>query len=344
MDVSFVIQEPDADLIRLETLDPDAEWRDFVTTTRAWVLQTYLRLQAAGVPVRLRNTLPRHGIAIFSAGDYNSLRQGLPIGSGALMVAVRGSHRRTPYFADVEIVQNPAQADNTHRHFMTHWPQPGLLPRDRSRGSRIERLCFKGFPVNLRAEFREPPWTDFLDRHGLHWVHDAVPYQDLQTRANALDWNDYRTIDLVVAVRPHDAKLHPERPATKLYNAWLAGVPALLGPEIAYRALRRHPDDYLEVYDRESTQAAVIDLMHNPGRYRAMIEQAQLRAGEFDVAMTTWRWRQLLTEVLPELAARWRPGSLRNQPLWLQEIAGRLCWAWRGIRSSPHPQQWTAGW
>jgi hypothetical protein len=47
-------------------------------------------------------------------------------------------------------------------------------------------------------------------------------------------WHDYSTDDLVLAVRDLTEKDALVKPASKLVNAWIAGVPALLGPEPAF--------------------------------------------------------------------------------------------------------------
>ena len=60
---------------------------------------------------------------------------------------------------------------------------------------------------------------------------------------------DYRTLDAVIAVRPFEPHLYFAKPASKLINAWRAGVPALVGPEFASREIRRTDDDFLEVAD-----------------------------------------------------------------------------------------------
>ena len=44
------------------------------------------------------------------------------------------------------------------------------------------------------------------------------------------------------------------KPPSKLFNSWLAGVPAVLGHESAYRAERRSDLDYIEVSLRMSTR------------------------------------------------------------------------------------------
>jgi hypothetical protein len=326
--VSFVLLDDPRSLRFLSGLDPDRDWREFVSTTSAWVLQTCLRLQQAGHDVELRDSLPDDGIAIVSTGDYRSLLRHRWSSTNATLVATRGSYKRTPAFADIEIVQNPSQADGKRRLLVPHWPQPGLMPRDPGRGATIRRAAFKGFPDNLHPDFRGTEWIEFLRRHDIEWVHDAVPYAEVRTQSGALNWPDYRTVDLIIAVRAASSSLHPDRPATKLYNGWLAGVPCILGPESAYRALRRDELDYIEVASVEEARAAVSRLLHEPALYLAMVERARARAAGFTVERVTSAWCQLLFERLPALLATdpWLR-SMRGLPLQLRQVAGRVRWA-----------------
>ena len=128
-----------------------------------------------------------------------------------------------------------------------HFPQPALIARDPARGDRIENIAYKGLSGNLHPEFHGKAWREFLAARGLRWVTDAVEESQSRDDKSKLAWNDYREVDLVLAVRLPSrnvlgrSDLHPRKPATKLYNAWRAGVPALLGPELAYRELRESP-------------------------------------------------------------------------------------------------------
>lgn len=325
--VSFVLMQDDRPLAKLVDLDPDRDWRDFVTTTSAWILQTYLRLKVAGSNVELRESLPASGIAVISAGDYREALRHRMQSTDALIAAPLGSYRRRPRFADVIIVQNPSEADGKRRLFVPHWPQPGLMSRDPSRGARIERAAFKGFPKNLDAAFQTPEWRQFLREQGIEWVHDAVPYAELQTDTRGLQFPDYRDIDLIVAVRPENPQMYPDRPATKLVNAWLAGVPAILGPELAYRALRQDPLDYLEVRNLSDAQAAVRQLVRDRGLYLAMIEHGKRRGTEFTVDRVRQQWQDLLFDRVPRLACNPAVRFWLGKPLWLRQLAGR--WRWR---------------
>lgn len=65
------------------------------------------------------------------------------------------------------------------------------------------------------------------------------------------EWHDYQHVDAVLAIRDCPPVVLATKPASKLINAWKAGVPALLGPEPAYRELRTSPLDFLEAASAE---------------------------------------------------------------------------------------------
>jgi hypothetical protein len=80
----------------LAGLDPDRDWREFATNTRAWILQTYLRLKTAGCAVALRERIPGSGMAVVSASDYRKVLQRRWDTTDAMIVVTRGSERRAP--------------------------------------------------------------------------------------------------------------------------------------------------------------------------------------------------------------------------------------------------------
>jgi hypothetical protein len=133
----------------------------------------------------------------------------------------------------------------------------------------------------------------------------------------------------VVALRPPDRRLHTGKPATKLINAWRAGAPAVLGPEVAYRELRRSELDYLEAASLAEARAAVERLAGDPQLYRAMVDNGHTRARELSFAATTGRWAELLFETLPPLAA---PLATRRRPPLPLRIAGRRLLRWATLR------------
>jgi hypothetical protein len=310
--ITFVLIDAEP-LAGLAALQPERDWREFVQGERAWILQTYLRLRAAGHCVALADRLPAQGIAVFSSKQRNALVRTAPRAGRALLLGVR-EDVGAALIADFEVVQNAAQADGRRRFLVPLWAQPALIARDPGRGTRIENLGFKGYLGNLDAAFRGAQWQQACERIGLRWRADALPYTRGLDRS-ALNWNDFSEVDLVLAVRPSAQAPHIRKPASKLYNAWRAGVPALLGPESAYRELRRSPLDYLEIETPEQALAAIAALRAEPQRYLAMIEQGRRRAADFTSERIVQQWVQLLFVTLPAAStaahvSRWRGRSL----------------------------------
>ena len=304
----YIPDEPD--LGAYERMDPETDWVH-MKQQRRWTVQTFLRLRDSGHPVRLSGQVPDRGLVVFHAGQKRQLQRDLPRGSRAVLVGIRGD-RREALIADFEVLQNGRLADGRRKFFIPYWPQPGLIPRDPARGTTIRRVSFKGFDRNLHPDLRRVEWREFLRLRGIGWEADSMDHAASETGELAVRWHDYREVDAVVALRPGELAETAFKPATKLYNAWHAGVPALLGPEHAFRELRRGDLDYLEIRSVADARTAIDRLIADPGLYRAMVDNGRRRAEEFTVEAITARWAELLfSTVAPEVARREREGPSR---------------------------------
>jgi hypothetical protein len=306
------------DLDRLRRIDPDRDWLEFARGHRAWILQTYLRLAAAGHDVDLADEPPRDGMLVFHANQVESLLRYWWRWGDCLMIAVRADHSES-HLADFELVQNRVWVDGSRRFFVPFWPQPGLVPRDPARGARIERVAFKGFIKSLHPAFASQAMADELRRRGIELMIDAVDYRGAETDGSRLRWADYRDVDLVLAVRP-PIGTYTDKPASKLYNAWRAGVPALLGPEPAFRELYTDPLDYVEVSTVDEVLAAIDRLRAEPDLYLRMIDRGRQRAVEFSPEAVLERWVDVLWRRIPALA-RERPWH--SFPPWIRPALRR---------------------
>lgn len=304
---TFFLDCDDAALAVWRGFAPDAEpWR-LLLGEDYWIALSFARLRDAGLPVRLDNRLPADGAVVFYAGHKRAVWRQHHRGNRALLVAVR-SDRRPVGFADAEIVQNAASADGRRSFHLPHWPQPGLLPRDPARGATLRTLLFPGTPQNLHPGFASPRWRAFLAERGIEFRQ--------QDGARPAAWPDYRDVDALLAIRPSGARLVRNKPAWKLFNAWLAGVPAILGPESGYRELREDPLDFLEADGLDGAMAAV-DRLCDPAVYAAMVAQGQRRGAAFTTAATVERWRALLEDGLLQAA----DGRLRRLlPRWRRQV------------------------
>lgn len=310
---------------------PNTNWSGFGLGIYAWTVQTYLYLRELGVPCQLVNQVPETGLVLLhrnalrgKTGDFNpSARR--------LLVCFQGDLPPTAQ-AQVHIVQNPAAADEAQGYyFMPHWPQPGLLPRESTRGDRFATVAFLGHQSNLAAELCQPTWIETLEHLGLTWhaVINTNRWNDHQILTTA--WNDYRQVDVIVAVRSFDRREWQKtagyryKPATKLYNAWLAGVPAILGIESAYQAERRSAWDYVEVGSLADLVSALMRLKADWDWRQRLVAQGQQRALEVAPLVLAQHWRNLLETTLIPLYDGWCSQST-GQRLWRVQHQ-RLAWA-----------------
>lgn len=285
---------------------------------RAWILQTYLRLRAAGHPVEISDQLPERGILLLLPespirAEFNE--QFTRDHRHLIVVTVRADVTEyRPMIGDADIVQNGRFADDNRVFFVPHWPQPGILPRDQTRGPMIENIVFKGGFGSLLADFRSDRWHEYLSDRGLNF-HIA----SAETEGDVPNWHDYRTADLNLAVRPpyQDGGLRCEKPASKLINAWHAGVPSLLGAEYAYRELRTSSLDYIEVTSVDEAITAIDHLRNNPILYTRMVQHGRRRAQEFTPERITERWAEVLFEKVPQIASR-------STTRWSRTVTGPL--------------------
>src|SRR5690606_19256577 len=212
--VTFFMDVPAPALDAWRGLRPDDTPQQLVLGEHYWIALTHARLRDAGLPVALDNRVPDAGTVVFYAGDkHEAWRQQRASGSRALLAAVR-SDRNPVGIADVEIVQNAASADGVRSLHVPHWPQPGLLARDPSRGNRPRTILYPGTAGNLHPGFRDARWQAFLRERGLFFrchfesAADTVP-----------DLHDLHDIDLMLALRPVGEALVSDKHGCKLINA-----------------------------------------------------------------------------------------------------------------------------
>jgi hypothetical protein len=279
------------DIARLEDADVDRMPGRFVGGRNSWIAQTFVRLRRAmedrGWIATAGAGFPPGAICIAHRDDVNdfALRA-----HASFLVVVRAD--RAPVEAcDLAIVQN-ALAVERHERFVPLWPQPGITPRDGSRGTRIERIAYLGRTDSA------PAWFESMD------FRRALRMRRVEFEVRTRDWSDYRNVDVALATRRELPGVLAQKPATKLYNGWLAGVPVLASPEPAYRELRRKAIDFIEVQEAEDVLRAVDLLRANPGLYRAMAANGLDRGAQFGVEATRAHWMDLLErEVLPRYQA-----------------------------------------
>jgi hypothetical protein len=294
---------------------PDSDWPGFGFGIYTWTIQTFLRLRDAGFACALVYEIPERGIVIAHRECLSSIDESF---AGEVLptpqrMVVDISADLYPYrHANFHIVQNPRMTRfGPSFLFVRHWPQPGLVPRRIERGAAFRNIAYLGNEKNLVAALRSEDWQRHLRERELAWVqkYQAFDFRDPATYAAGGVWNDYGEVDAIVAVRsfgPASRRAHDRKPASKLYNAWLAGVPAILGRESCYRMERRSELDYFEADSVDEILAALDALRTRADLRDAMVENGRRRAAQISADATVRAWRALIEERLIPGYLAWR--------------------------------------
>jgi hypothetical protein len=264
----------------------------------SWIVQTFLQLKLRGLDVHLVPEYVAGQICVVSREELmkRQLMKCLPFQS---YLVVCQQDRPRPFICEHRVVQNQLNILSATDHFLPHWAQPDLRSRERTRGNRIETLVFKGRWYYLPEPFKTPEFVTKMNSLGVHF--SVLPDYEVDLS----DWQDYSKADVLLAIRNNPQMYLDSKPPTKLINAWLAGCPALLGPEPAYQALRKSELDYIEVQSVDDVIAALQRLRETPSLYQAMIENGYQRSQQFSSDRIAHLWRDLLAGEIARGYERW---------------------------------------
>jgi hypothetical protein len=287
--VAFVVDPKDVarwrDVEAFGDGDVDREQARFRSGLDVWIVQSYLLLRgplaARGHRAVFGARYPRNAIGIAHWDDLNAYFNGA---HRARLIGVRAD--RSPLYSCARVVvQNDSAALAAVERYVPHWPQPGLLPRDPGRAATVATIGYFGRLARLPGWLRG---SDFRAR---------LAALGVELRLNESEWHDYHDVDLVIAARAESPSMLARKPATKLTNAWLAGVPALLADEPAFRALRKSALDYVPVDGAAAALAAVATLKRDPALYAAMVANGRARSVPYTRDAVTARWLDVIDEV-----------------------------------------------
>jgi hypothetical protein len=255
-------------------------------------------LESRGWTVTVGDSFRPGAIVVVHRDDANDFAG---TAHASYLVVVRAD--RAPVAAcDLAIVQN--RIDNaSHERFIPLWPQPGLRSRDAGRGTSIRRIAYHGRTTSAPAWFSDDAFLRELRRRGVEFdIQDA-------------NWEDYRRVDVCIAAREDCGALLATKPATKIYNAWLAGVPVFAAPEPAYVEIQRSSLDFIEIHDGDDVLRSVDRLRTDPHLFNAMVANGRERGKEYCVDAIRDRWVALLEEeAAPALALR--DATFASRRLW----------------------------
>ncbi|MEO1093586.1 MAG: glycosyltransferase [Cyanobacteria bacterium J06638_28] len=304
---------------------PDAEkfhnTRPYEVTDgeNAWLLKTWQYLNQIGVACELVDYIPDSGILFYT---YENFPYNQKPNKNLLLVYVKGDKPPHPY-ANLMVIQSTYEKLNYPKsHFIPLWPQPGLKPRTAERGDRFENIAYLGTHGSLTDDLKTPEWQEKVAALGLNWTIRSQPEA----------WSEYTDIDAVLAVRSFATRVEGQytkdqgkwKPATKLYNSWLAGVVPILGNEPAFRELRKSELDYLEVNSLEEALETLIRLRDDPQLRETILDNARRRCHEFSVNGIAQQWSDFIHQTAIPTWQTWHQNSPIQRQLFLLKKEGEM--------------------
>ena len=284
-----LIQTPEAPV----ELGPELGPRLF-QNENIWVVTTYLRLKKRGANVKIIDCLQPNAINVVSE---RQLLRSDPAGR-AFVVAAQGDRGKLVW-ADHTLAQSPVMAKAARTSLIDMWPQPGLLMRDKCRGTEIRRLAYLGYFSNLGEAFRSDRFRTSLRNLGVEFV--------LREEPNT--WHDYSDVDLCLAVRDLPWHWIKTKPSTKLVHAWLTGAVGLLGPEPSYQHWGKDGENYFEVRTPEDVLAVVKRLKDNPLLYSEAQQRGHDMGKAHNEEAVCRQWEHLLWGPIAEQFKKWQSAS-----------------------------------
>ncbi|MBM3856887.1 MAG: glycosyltransferase family 1 protein [Verrucomicrobia bacterium] len=265
-----------------------------------WIYQTWTLLREAGIETSLVKELPTRGVVLALSGTLDSSLRSNHHASDFFLVDIVADGLPHPA-AHLHIVQNNAHAQRLPNScFIPLWPQAALIPRQKSRATLFERVAFFGDPKNLAEEFFSFSWQQHLQ--------EKLSLEFEIRRADR--WHDYSDVDAVVAIRDFSRSRQLHKPATKLYNAWLAGVPFIGGHDSAYQTDGQPGVDYLVASSPKQVLEHLRRLKEDFDFRSRLIQNGSESVKKFNQRATLERWKILIQETLPTLALEWQKKSI----------------------------------
>ncbi|MBX9578553.1 MAG: hypothetical protein K2W97_08800 [Chthoniobacterales bacterium] len=326
MEVSFYLPEkyfPSEEWIQAWKEDRPFPFEESgkAAAVHCWIYQTWALLTEAGIKTSLVSELPTTGLVLALSGTLHSSFQSNHHAPDFFLVDIVADGLPHPA-AHFHLVQNRAHARRLpHSHFIPLWPQPALIHREANRKGVFERISFFGDPKNLAAEFFSFSWQQHLKKE---------LSLEFEIR-RAAQWHDYSNVDAIIAIRDFSRSRQLHKPATKLYNAWLAGVPFIGGNDSAYQSDGRPGVDYLVAQSPKQVLEHLRKLKVDAA-FRSRLIQNGIESGEkFSRSATLERWKFLIQETLPGLAFQWQKKSPSQRACYLL-AQGAICWIDRKLR------------
>lgn len=288
-------------------LSIEADWRGISGTNEGTLWLIYILLKnSCGVLVSTGSNFLNHSPNIATSTTIESINPGI----GAFFIICFQMDRFRHDASLVHIVCNNYVASGkllsvTEKLFfpgpsfyLPFPPQIGLLPRNPHCADKFLNLAYVGNPKNLDKYYRSAEWAAKVKDIGMNFI----------IRGDPDDFTDFRNIDCVLAIRGEDFP-GDNKPCSKLWNAWRAGVPIICGNEISFQENKKTEFDFIQVANPEECLMALRRLKQDDSWRGKFVQNGIKRSQECAVPVIMEKWeRAIVSEFLP-LWSRWKGNS-----------------------------------
>jgi hypothetical protein len=160
------------------------------------------------------------------------------------------------------------------------------------------------FNGNLAAS--EDEWKKLFASYGIEFV--VLPPEACY---------DLSEIDVLIGIRSFSKFPYDTKPASKLVNAWHAGIPFIGGFDSAFEQMGKPGKDYIQVSSIEEVQDAVLKLKNDPPFYQSIIEEGNAKAKRYNDDVTFNRWEEVLTGPIADRYSEWQKRKLIERQRFL---------------------------
>lgn len=295
--IHFFVDEG-VDLTGLDEWDPDADPGRFADGVGHNLLELHRRLLVTGrtttvgpdIPAGTTLVVAMH--RVFPRTDLRTLIRYAMRVRRHRVLSIRSDFPevlRSFVRLDVEVAPNQSFIEvhgNSSMVFMPPLPQRGLVVRDPARGDLLATATLKANPNNIPDGLRDPEVIASLARLGVRLVVD----QPSRVDGSDQRWNDFSDIDVAICVRRED-QVTRAKPATKLRNAWLAGVIPIASREPAYTEIATDRRDVMFIDHLDDVVEVVQELHDDAGlrsRLRSGVAAAAAELPTLDAMLDDW--------------------------------------------------------
>ena len=264
--------------------DPDKDWSFFTRTNMIWSYLTYLRLNEIGYPnIGFSNKIVCGSINVGTSAILSSSKIENSKNCKETIFIVIRADKLYSLSSNISVVQSPEHSlKYKNSFFITHWPQPGMIPRKRD-DHVVKKIGMAGIPKHYAI-------SQYQDRFQKDMEEREIEIVNLDRSR----WNDYSDIDIVLAVREFNKKPLIHKPASKLINGWTARVPVICNPESTYRWVGENGQDYIEVESYDQVINAIDKLRMDEKLYYKIIKKGNGKAKSYTNEKVCVEWMRLL--------------------------------------------------